>query len=153
MWQVQVLPALVRKYVEAGKLQIQWHGFAVLGPASVAGEDFIAAADLQNHLWNVLDSIMVHQGEENSGWLNRSLLEQIGVSIKGFNIAKALSDADSPAIAQEIRSDVHAGEKDGIIGVPFIMVGRRGKPLKQLGFTDYTPADFEGPIDRLLRKR
>ena len=142
IWQIQVLPALVRKYVETGKLQIQWHGFAVVGPASVAGDDFIAAAGLQNHLWNVLDSIMAHQGEENSVWLNRSLLEQIGASIKGFNTTKALSDADSPAIAQEIHSDVYEGEKDGIIGVPFIMMGRRGKPLKPLGFTDYTPTDF-----------
>lgn len=50
LWQVKILPALVRKYVETGELQIQWHGFAVLGPASVAGEDFIAAAGLQNHL-------------------------------------------------------------------------------------------------------
>ena len=152
MWQVQVLPVLVRKYVDTGELQIGWHGFAVLGPASVAGEDFIAAAGLQNHLWDTLDSIMIHQGQENSGWLNRSLLEQIGASIEGFNTAKALSEADSPRIAREISSDARVGEKDGITGVPFMMIGRRGEPLKQLGFADYTPAAFEGPIDRLLRK-
>lgn len=153
MWHVQVLPSLVRKYVKVGKLQIQWHGFAVIGPASVAGEDFIAAAGLQNHLWDMLDEIMVNQGIENSGWLNLSLVEQIGTSIHGFNVAKAVTDAGSPAVAQEIRSDVHQGEKDGLVGVPFILVGRRGKPLKPLAFTEYTPADFEGPIDRLLRKR
>src|SRR5262245_4366263 len=42
-WHTQVMPALVRKYVRTGKLQIQWHGFAVVGQASVAGERFIAA--------------------------------------------------------------------------------------------------------------
>src|SRR5262245_61293734 len=51
----RILPALVRKYVRKGKLQIQWHGLAIIGSASVTGERFIAAAGRQNHLWDVLD--------------------------------------------------------------------------------------------------
>jgi protein-disulfide isomerase len=43
-WHREVLPTLVRKYVRTGKLQIRWHGFAVIGPASVTGERFVVAA-------------------------------------------------------------------------------------------------------------
>jgi protein-disulfide isomerase len=150
-WHTQVMPALVRKYVRTGKLQIQWHGFAVIGPASVTGERFIAAAGLQNHLWNVLDDVMANQGQENSGWLNAPLLEQIGASIPGFNVSAAIAAASSPAVTQELATDLQEGENRGIDGVPAILYGRRGGPLKFLEFTEYTPADFERPINRLLR--
>jgi protein-disulfide isomerase len=151
MWHTQVMPAMVRKYVRTGKLQIQWHGFAVIGPASIAGERFIAAAGLQNHLWNVLDDVMANQGEENSGWLNVSLLEQIGGSIAGFNGVAAMAAASSPAITQELVVDLQAGERRGVEGVPAIFYGRRGGSLRYLEFTEYTAADFERPINRLLR--
>jgi protein-disulfide isomerase len=151
-WQTQVLPTLVRKYVATDKLQIQWHGYAVLGPASVAGEKFIAAAGLQNRLWNVLDDILVNQGEEKSGWLTQSLLEQVGASIPGFDIAKAVADADSPRIAREIVADVRQGNRDHLEGVPFIQLGHRRGPLRTVNSVDYTPRTFEGPINHLLHK-
>lgn len=120
------LPRDLRKYVRSGKLQIQWHGYAVIGPASVTGERFIAAAGLQNHLWDVLDDIIANQGEENSGWLNASLLEQVGTSIPGFNVAAAMADAGSPTITYELLVDVRRGNRDRLAGVPFIELGRRG---------------------------
>ncbi len=150
-WHTQVMPALVRKYVRTGKLQIQWHGFAVIGPASVTGERFIAAAGLQNHLWDALDDVMANQGEENSGWLSVSLLERVGASIAGFNVAATLAAASSPAITQELAADVRAGERHRVDGVPAIFYGRRGGPLRYLEYTQYTPADFERPLNRLLR--
>jgi protein-disulfide isomerase len=153
IWHMQVLPALVRKYVKTGKLQIQWHGYAVIGPASVIGERFIAAAGLQNHLWDVLDDLMANQGEENSGWLNTSLLEQIGASIPGFNVPAAMADAVSPAIKHEIVTDVREGNRAGLVGVPYMQIGRRVGPLRQLEFSEYVPRDFERSINRLLRKR
>jgi hypothetical protein len=100
----------------------------VIGPASVTGERFIAVAGLQNHLWDVLDDIIANQGEENSGWLNPSLLEQIGASIPGFDVAAATTAATSPTITAEIAADLRQGERDGVEGVPAIQLGRRGGP-------------------------
>jgi protein-disulfide isomerase len=152
-WHTKVLPALVRKYVKTGKLQIQWHGFPVIGPASATGERFIAAAGLQDHLWDVLDDIIANQGAENSGWLSTPLLEQIGSSIPGFNLAQALADAESPAITNELAADVRAGNKDHLKGVPFMELGRRGGRLKLFEPSALTPGAFERPISRLLHKR
>lgn len=150
LWQVRVLPALVKKYVRLGKLQIEWRAFTVLGSASLAGEDFIAAAGRQNHLWDVLDDVMANQGEENSGWLNRSLLETIGSVIPGFDVTKAVSVAGSRSVAQEIVSDEHMGQRYGLVGVPFVLLARRGRPLKPLDFGSYTPEAFEVRIHHLL---
>lgn len=151
-FQKQVLPALVRKYVRTGKLQIQWHGFAIIGPASVAGDRFIAAAGQQNHLWDVLDDIMANQGQENSGWLSAALLERIGALIPGFDVTTAMETASSSAIKKEVAADVQQGKSRGIVGVPAIFCGRREGSLKALKFAKYTPAEFERPINRLLRE-
>lgn len=150
-WQTRVLPALVRRYVKTGKLQIQWHGFAVIGPASVTGERFIAAAGLQNHLWEVLDDVLVNQGKENSGWLTSSLLERIGGEIPGFDVAAATAAAGSPMITHELAADLLQGERYGFGGVPSVWIGLRGRSLRYVKFTEYISADFEGPINRLLR--
>ena len=147
----RVLPALVRKYVRAGKLQIQWHGFVVVGPESVTGDRFIAAAGRQDHLWDVLDDIMANQGPENSGWLSAPLLEQIGASIANFDVGAAMAAAGSPAIKKELAADMQQGKNRDIVGVPAILYGRRGGPLDFLDAANYTPGDFERPIDRLLR--
>jgi protein-disulfide isomerase len=148
----RILPALVRKYVRTGKLQIQWHGFAVVGPASVTGNRFIAAAGRQNHLWDVLDDVMANQGTENSGWLNAPLLEQIGSSIEGFDVAAAKAAASSPAIKQELAANMQQGKSLKILGPPAIFYGRRGGPLEFLDANAFSdpPADFERPINRLL---
>jgi protein-disulfide isomerase len=151
-FQKRVLPALVRKYVRTGKLQIQWHGFAIVGPASVTGDRFIAAAGRQDHLWDVLDDIMANQGSENSGWLNAPLLEQIGASIPGFDVGAAIAAASSPAIKKQLAAEKKQAKNRDIVGVPTFFYGRRGGPLKFLDAAgNDAPADFERPINRLLR--
>jgi protein-disulfide isomerase len=146
----QVLPALVRKYVKRGKLQIQWHGFAIIGPASVTGDRFIAAAGRQNRLWDVLDDVMANQGPENSGWLSAHLLEQIGTSIEGFDVGAAMAAASSPAIKQELAAEKQQAKKHDVTGVPTMFLGRRGGSLELMDTGNLTPADFERPINRLL---
>jgi len=149
----RILPALVQKYVRTGKLQIQWHGFAIIGPASVTGARFIAAAGRQDHLWDVLDDIMANQGPENSGWLSAPLIEQIGTSIEGFDVRAAMAAASSSVIKQELAAEKQQAKNLDVIGVPAIFYGRRGGPLKFLDANAFSdpPADFERPINRLLR--
>ncbi|MGD1058901.1 MAG: DsbA family protein, partial [Solirubrobacteraceae bacterium] len=115
------------------------------------GERFIAAAGRQNRLWQALDDVMANQGEENSGWLSSPLLEQIGASIPGFDVAAAMTAANSPAITTELTEDLQQGERRGIEGVPTFEYGRRGGRLRPLEFIELTPDDFERAINPLLR--
>jgi hypothetical protein len=123
----------------------------VIGPASVVGERFIAAAGLQNRLWDVLDDVLANQGEENSGWLDSSLLEAVGASIPGFTVPAAVAAAGSPVITHEIAADVLQGERIGLEGVPYEELGRRGGRLRTLEAAEIEPSDYERPINKLLR--
>jgi protein-disulfide isomerase len=154
-WQHKVLPALVRKYVKTGRLQIEWQGIVVevFKPTSLTGERFIAAAGLQNHLWDVLDDLMANQGMENSDWLNTSLMEEVGVSIPGFNVAAAMAVASSPAITDELVRAERLFERYRQAGVPATLVGPRNGPLRVLEPNGYTPGEYEPAINRLLPKR
>jgi protein-disulfide isomerase len=152
-WQEAVLPALVRKYVNTGWLQIQWQGIEVIGPASLTGERFIVAAGLQNHLWNVLDDVMANQGEENSGWLNVALLEEVGASIRGLNGAAAMAAALSPATTGELDAAFRLFEGDHLTGVPAFLLGPRSGPLRTFEYSEFEPPEWERAINRLLPKR
>ena len=152
-WQTEVLPALVRKYVRTGKLQIQWHGIDVIEPPAAPGVRFVAAAGLQNHLWDVLDDVMVNQGRVGTDWLTPALLEQVGASILGFNVAAAVAAASSPVITHELAGDERQADRDRVAGVPDFLLGRRGGSLRKLEYAEQTPRAFEGPINALLRKR
>jgi hypothetical protein len=151
-WQEDVLPALVREYVKTGKLQVQWQGIRAIEPASQPGERFVAAAGLQNHLWEALDDIMANQGKEGSNWLTSSLLEQIGASIPGLNVAAAMSAASSPAVTSELGADERQAGRYHVAGVPVFFLGRLHGRLRPLEPSEVTPRAFAAPISRLLRK-
>jgi hypothetical protein len=72
---------------------------------------------------------MANQGEENSGWLTASLLERIGASIPGFDVAASQAAANSPTVTHELAADLQQGEVDGIPGVPYVRLGHRGGHL------------------------
>jgi predicted DsbA family dithiol-disulfide isomerase len=145
---------LVRKYVRTGKLQIQWHGIDVIEPPTVPGDRFVAAAGLQNHLWDVLDDVMANQGEYGTDWLTPALLERVGASIPGFNVTAAMTAASSPGITHELAVDERQAQKDQVDGTPEFLLGRRGGRLRLLEYSGRAPPkDFERPINELLRKR
>jgi protein-disulfide isomerase len=150
-WHTAVFPTLVRRYVRTGELQIQWHGYAVIGPDSVAGERFVLAAGLQNHLWDVLGDVFASQGEENGGWLTPVLLEAIGGAIPGFNVPQAVADSESQAIARKVRADDAYGRRVNLTGTPWFLLGRRGHTLHSLVVESLTPREFTRPIAKLLR--
>jgi hypothetical protein len=153
LWQDGVLPALVRRYVKTGRLQIQWQGLEVVGPASLVGERFIEAAGLQNHLWDVLGDVMANQGELHSGWLNASLLEEVGASIPGFNVAAAMSAASSPAITGELLTALRLADRHRVDGVPAIFLAPRNGRLRGAECSTFEPPEWEREVNRLLPKR
>jgi protein-disulfide isomerase len=152
-WQSNVFPTLVRKYVRTGKLQIQWHGIDVIEPPTVPGDRFVAAAGLQNHLWDVLDDVMANQGRYGTDWLTPTLLERVGAAIPGFNVAAAIAAASTPGITHELAVDEQQADKDRVSGVPEFRLGRRGGPLRRFEYAEQTPKEFERPINDLLQKR
>lgn len=146
-----VLPALVAKYVRRGKLQVRWRSFTVIGWDSVEGEQFVFAAGLQNHLWNMIDDIFANQGKDNGGWLNASLAERIGETIPGFSVSSETADLDNPEVVSEIDGDQRDARRMEIEGVPFVELGRLGGAITPFAYGG-SVRRFEHGIDRLLKR-
>ncbi len=147
-----VLPALVRKYIRGGKLQIRWRSFAVIGRASLTGEEFVFAAGLQNHLWDMIDDLFANQGKENGGWLDASLVERIGERIPGFSVSSETADLHNRKVIDEIDGDQQQALHMHIEGVPFIALGRLGGPIRPFAPGLDSVRQLERGINRLLKR-
>ena len=147
-----VLPALVVKYVRSGRMQIRWRSYTVIGLASVTGEEFVFAAGLQNHLWDMLDDLFANQGKENGGWLDASLAERIGDTIPGFSVSSEMADLRAGKIIDEINGDQRQGRLMRIEGVPFIELGRLKGPIRPIAAGLAELGQLERVINSLLER-
>jgi uncharacterized membrane protein len=65
---LDVLPNVIRDYVRPGKVRMEFHALAFIGPDSVRAARVAEAAGQQDKLWNVTELAYHNQGKENSGW-------------------------------------------------------------------------------------
>jgi protein-disulfide isomerase len=146
----KVLPSLIRDYVRGGRLRMEFRPVVFLGPDSLTGARFVAAAGNQNHLWNALDLLYRNQGKENSGWLTEPLQRRAAASIPGVRASRLLADRATNGVRlQLVAADRYAKQKR-IDSTPSFLVGRTGGKLRTLDFSDLTPAAFKTEIDPLV---
>lgn len=141
----QVLPSVIRRYVRTGRVKLVFHGLAFVGPDSVKALRAVEAAGLQNRLWDFLDALYAHQGQENAGWVTDALLKQVGGGVAGLDVARWLRDANGGAVSGRINEAATAAAVAGIDSTPtFVFGGRR------LRLASLDPADFSAALDPLL---
>src|SRR5579884_2308188 len=102
-WERGALPTIVRKYVRPGKVKIEFRGLHFLGRDSETALRAALAARAQGKLWNVVVNLYERQGTENTGWVTKDLLREIGDSIRGLDTNKLLDDMSSPAVDAAIK--------------------------------------------------
>jgi protein-disulfide isomerase len=146
-----VLPAIVKEYVRTGKVRLEFHGLAFVGPDSDTALRSVFAAGLQNRLWHVLDLLYRNQGAENSGWVSEDLLRSIGASVPGLQTDKMLADRTAPSISTWKTDDQSMADAAGINSTPSFAVGKTGQPLRRLQVTALDPAAFRPALDTLLK--
>jgi protein-disulfide isomerase len=123
-YQQEVFPGVIDEYVKPGKVKLRFVGMAFLGPDSEKALLHVLAAGEQGKLWQFADALYANQGDENSGWVTDSLLEQIAGDL-GLDYAKLQSDADGPAVLQQANSMASEAQQRKIPGTPwfYIQVG------------------------------
>ena len=82
-WALDALPTLVEDYVKPGKLRIVFRGLAFIGPDSDKALRTAIAAGENDHLWDVVHGLYVHQGAENAGWVTDGLVTEIAAGVRG----------------------------------------------------------------------
>ena len=66
LFAVNTEPALLRQYVDTGRVRFEWHDYAYLGPESVLGARAARAAGRQGRFWEFHDALYRDQPRENT---------------------------------------------------------------------------------------
>jgi protein-disulfide isomerase len=150
-------PALLTRYVATGKVRLEWHDYAYLGPESVLGARAARAAGQQGKFWPFHDVLYREQPRENSGAVTEASLTAQAQRL-GLDVTRFRADLADPAIARAVDDDQAAGTRLGVTGVPsFVIAGdaaERSSTVEpaQLIFGAQPTATFEQAIDAALAR-
>lgn len=115
-------PILVRRYVDTGKLRIEWRDYPYLGPQSTTAALAARAAADQGKFWQYHDALYASQHPVNSGALTESHLVGLAARL-GLNLARFRADMTSAATARSVRADFQQGLSLGVNGTPAFLIG------------------------------
>jgi len=124
-----VMPGLVQKYVRTGKVRMEFHALAFIGPDSVRAARVAEAAGRQNKLWNVADLAYHNQGAENSGWATDGKLRSIAAAVPGLDVKQVFAARNSAAVTAQLKAASDLATRSGVNETPTFLVGR-GSNLK-----------------------
>lgn len=148
------LPAVIKKYVRTGKLKIEYHSLetATREPETFRTQQLAAlAAGKQNKAWNYLELFYHEQGQEDSGYVTESYLQNLAQQVPGLNLANWSAARTDPKLAEQVTADAQAASLAGFNGTPSFLIGKTGGTLGKLENPPLTePAGFEAAINKLL---
>jgi protein-disulfide isomerase len=149
-WSNGALDEIVRDYVRPGKVRLIFSGLAFIGPDSEKGLRFAHAAGRQGKLWQAMHLLYANQGPENSGWASDELLEEIGASIPGLDVERALHESSAPEVDGQIAADREAATHLGVRGTPSFAAGRTGATLQPVSVSSLDADGLRPALDSLL---
>ena len=147
----EAFPAIVNEYVRTGRIKVDFRGLAFLGPDSLKALKIAMAAGLQNKLWQVVGLFYENQGDENSGWVTDSLIDQILADVPGLDAAKVKVDAKSTKVANQIAAIKAEATKLGVQGTPWFYLAVGFNPPVNFQPRSFAPNKFRTPIDQALK--
>jgi protein-disulfide isomerase len=125
-FETQTLPGIVKDYVRPGKLRIVMRPWAFLGPDSITGQHATLAASIQNKAFNYASVLYNNQGQENTGWLNQTMVTSAAASVPGMDVPKLLSDQNGPTVKALAGTVDALATADDVNSTPTILVGKTG---------------------------
>lgn len=114
-------PALISEYVDSGRMRLEWHDLAYLGPESVLAARAARAAGRQGAFWPFHDALYRDQDAENSGALTDASLTATALSL-GLDLTRFARDLADPAITADVARDQRVGAALGITRVPTFLI-------------------------------
>ena len=151
-WARETLPTLVDDYVRTGRLRIVFHGLAFIGPDSDKALRTAIAAGRQNHLWDLVHGLYVHQGAENAGWVGDGLVTEIADGVRGLDGAELLDDRWASSVEPELKRAAAAAEAAGVKGTPAFQLGPTGGRLELVQLGSLGPEAIVPAIDAVLAR-
>jgi len=114
-------PAIVKNYVETGKVHFTYTPYSFLGPESVkAAEAAYCAAD-QGKFWEYHDLLFEKQAGENKGTFSRNLFISLANDLK-LDSTAFQSCIDTGKNTQKVQDNLKYGQSKGVSGTPYFLV-------------------------------
>ncbi|MBN8995199.1 MAG: thioredoxin domain-containing protein [Rhizobiales bacterium] len=124
-----VLPQLIKDYVDAGKVRIVFKDFQFLGPDSqIAGLAARAVWEVAPDKFREWHKAMFdHQDDENAGWGNKDDIVALTKTIPGIDIAKIeeLMTSRAADYNKAMEADATEGNIQGVGGTPSFLIGKQ----------------------------
>jgi protein-disulfide isomerase len=149
------LPSVIKKYVRAGKLKIEYNS---LETATREQETFrdqqIAAyaAGKQNLAWYFIELFYHEQGQEDSGYATESYFQGLAQQVPGLNLPDWSAARNDPVYAEQVVHDAQAANAEGFTGTPSFLIGKTGsghfEKIENPNLEE--PTTFEAAINKLL---
>jgi protein-disulfide isomerase len=148
------LPTLLRKYVRPGKLKIVFQPQTFVGSPpgdSERGARFALAAGKQDKLWQFAELWYRYQRGEGTAYATDDYIRWIASGVPGLNVDRALAERNSPPVTQALSEASGLFNAGHFPGTPSFALAPTGQVLRPLPATT-NPAQFTGPVDRLLER-
>lgn len=149
------LKPLIEKYVRPGKLKVEYRNLetATREPETFRTQQAAAlAAGKQNKAWDYIELFYHQQGQEDTGYVTESYLQELAKQVPGLNLTAWTTDRSNPAYTNTITSDAQAANNQGFNGTPSFLIGKTGQPGKPLNYSSLSdPSGFESAINEAAK--
>lgn len=146
---LNVLPQIVERYVRTGQLRLELRLRRFIGADSDVAARAAYAAATRDRMWNFVDLFYRNQGEENSGYVTRSLLSRLATAA---GVAPKLVLAASTAASFEKPVQVAEAEAQaaGQTSTPSFLIGPKAGRGRALNVAGLDIGAFRAAIDPQL---
>jgi protein-disulfide isomerase len=135
---------MIQNDVRSGKVKLVFRSLQTASSSSPIPNAFqnqqIAAyaAGLQNLGWHYIELFYHEQGQEATGYVTESYLDNLARQIPGLNYSKWLTDRKNPTLLAQLNTDQQAASAQGVRSTPTVLVtGPKGSAQPVVGVYDY----------------
>jgi protein-disulfide isomerase len=144
------LPTIVPKYVRTGKLNIKMQPWSIRGPDSNTGQAATIAASFQNKAFPFAEMLYYNQGQENTGWLNDTMVQSAASSVDGLRPAQVMSDSGSSQTKSVVNNVDSTAAANGFNATPTLLLNHKGQKPHVVAAGLPTLASLESEIQSAI---
>ncbi|RJQ71561.1 disulfide bond formation protein DsbA [Pseudonocardiaceae bacterium YIM PH 21723] len=122
-----VKPQLMSKYVDTGKLRIEWRHYPILGEASVTAAKASWAAAQQGRFWQFYEVAYAADGKPKDERFTEQNLPELAAKAGIPDLDRFNRDRAGSAAEQAIAMDAQLGQQLGATATPAFLLN--GRPL------------------------
>jgi len=150
----EILPAIVSRYVRTGRVLLVFRALHYIGHDSLRAARMAGALGEQDHLWEFIEEMYANQESENTGYVTDTYLRALTAAIPGVDVARALSDRNSPAVETQIEQSQAQFKQLHFAATPSFLISHTGRPARIFSPASLsTSSAFTGPLDRMLSSK